>query len=1382
MNKKFSTLMAGLMLASAFSVADAQKVVEKYETSKAYWLGISDENGFDMSQTNSTNQVIAVVSNPKATNYGQLILVNKAELDNICAVKAATWTIAYTQPTDGTAPKFTYVNKATGLTLSLDPNAAGELAFVKGGSSEWLNTPITDNTGAKAALPFETLRSFYEANKAVFIYKGDDKDAVDDAESLFGTEYTNSKDDADNITYIPLYVGVSSKTNVFSYTDADKKVHSAIAVAPVQPMILPLDAKALNSQLGKLDLDVVSDDQKWFNLYFNQDVTDGAETNLFAATKLQAEQVTAKIKEDGSAYNPETDGNVETLTVNTPYVKLLAKDNKSYIVVDTAYHTGTESVGHLPKFTYAKSTYEGTNNVARNEKSFEFAFAYDPFNDRVLIKSHGYYTKKGGTTPQPIDVGADGNPAYTWWGYEKNDKVTLEVENAYVRLAKLASVRELTVAEQAIDDVVNNGIITSTGVLTSDLRDENGVKVTDGKIKWTISGDSWSNYGMATNVKMSQDDLTFTPATIADGLYLIKLHTSGYDRFGNKRNEADGDYLIASLAGNFGYAEQAKNQNYDHMPAAQWLVQKEGTSETAPIKIINREFFDRGDSYGYFGEDGNAIQAFNAGDGRVFFTGGSFANDTLEFIPVSAASKKDSKLGYKYVDEKQASVETYYFNYLSGLAQDKGLNTPSDKDSLVRVDETGDKIALRLIPVVKDDSYGQQLDEKETGVAKLIRNAYYIEAYDNLKFAADGRSRYLSYEPSSKKYVMSLVPEMFFLKENNDIDGTHYYALVSAEAYSAPVKAYENGSYTDKDDVYHVIVDWASSELADLGKTMYPAAYKGMNIASNATEVWSFYELASEGDDKEVDVNGVKIKVANPLTPAQRTNVKMTFYDENGEPIIADGSKAVQLYAYMADKNNPVISLKPVTTKENNKAVYYAMNPDKDLYQQYVLSSWVVKEENGGYTTDRPENEDGVSLIQANVYSSAYASNRLSVDDNTLDLFLTDLNNNNGWNDELRVSAFEAQVNDSPLYRRFNGANGEYGTEANAPLNLKFFRQNNNAEYLFENYASENEYRDGINDKEISFLGVNNAFQFAESETRSYTMFVDTAYVRANTRMPQYLIGIRPEVVLGDTTLCDATTHQHKTPEEALACEHTKINVGFTRAMYLFNAQDSVDVKNYDYQGKAAYGAQGYTRLAFKDAVHANDTLYILNPGVTTEELKACNLKNDKLFAKKIALDNNKHKNVVFQFRLVTDEDNRFLIESEAEENGKAVFNKDLKNVSVAPMRGGWVKIQNGVPVIARFDDFNEAIAQAEIFDVNDEIKYDATANDEIAVEGVTVVAGNGQVTIMGAAGKNVTITNILGKVIASQVIASDNATIAVPAGIVAVAVEGEAAVKAIVK
>lgn len=74
------------------------------------------------------------------------------------------------------------------------------------------------------------------------------------------------------------------------------------------------------------------------------------------------------------------------------------------------------------------------------------------------------------------------------------------------------------------------------------------------------------------------------------------------------------------------------------------------------------------------------------------------------------------------------------------------------------------------------------------------------------------------------------------------------------------------------------------------------------------------------------------------------------------------------------------------------------------------------------------------------------------------------------------------------------------------------------------------------------------------------------------------------------------------------------------------------------------------------------------------------------------------------------------------------------------------------------------------------------TANEGIEVSEVKVIAGNGQITIMGAAGKQVVVSNILGKVVANQTITSDNATIAVPAGIIAVAVEGEAAVKAIVK
>ena len=73
-------------------------------------------------------------------------------------------------------------------------------------------------------------------------------------------------------------------------------------------------------------------------------------------------------------------------------------------------------------------------------------------------------------------------------------------------------------------------------------------------------------------------------------------------------------------------------------------------------------------------------------------------------------------------------------------------------------------------------------------------------------------------------------------------------------------------------------------------------------------------------------------------------------------------------------------------------------------------------------------------------------------------------------------------------------------------------------------------------------------------------------------------------------------------------------------------------------------------------------------------------------------------------------------------------------------------------------------------------------ANEAVTTSSVKVIAGNGVVTVIGAQGKKVAISNVLGQTIANTVIASDNAAINVPAGIVIVAVEGEAAVKAIVK
>ena len=1232
MNKKFSTLMAGLMLASAFSV-NAQTASGKYEDGKYYVLGSWDKSN------GKPGKILSVESDRNAgASFGRLTLTNySAKLE---AVREALWKVTVTQEKLGDTPTYSFVNVATGQVLSVstpkDKNdiiGDNENVMISGGFMEWYNG--LSSTGISVS--GNPMMSYLDKNEVVYL-------------------------DINN-----------NKLLVKRGTPADAN-GSGLKIIPIEAGIVNLTADELNHELimnNKID------DKATFSLSFDRDVTEDAATNLFAATPLRAIPMYKK----NGVYTESSDGTA------TPYVRLYSKDN-GYLVVDTTLHAGSEALKQLPRFAYDdpyKDVVEGGNNVARLPESFNFRFAYDPTENRVLIKAEKYAKKIASTVNdgKPVKVkGADGNEAYTYWPTSAAidaSKVKAEfVSGAYIRLVELSGVRELTVASAVAD--------------------------TD----WSEPDDLEN--GMLTKVTIGTGLMSYVPTTIPTGLYTIQYKGS------NRDEKATDNYYIANLGGAFGYAEQAKNQLFDHMPAAQWYVKQNGDIATAPVTITNREFFDV-EQVDYDGDDvlENAFgdkfqyQAFQAPDGSVFFLGGAFANDTLKFIPVSAESKADSLLGYKHVDEKQASVETYVFNYLHGLSKDNGLNTPSDKDSLVRVDETGEKVAFRLIPVVEHDNYGMQLsaaDVKATGIANLLRNAYYVEAYDNLKFAEDGENRYLRYDENSKKYVMSKTPKAYFLKENNCIDGNHYYALVEA-------------------NVLKTSLSTLKSKAGSL--EFYAPEFAGMSLKED--QVKSYNDIYKEINSKQG---------ANKASEYLENTIFFPL-DKNGQPVVTDASN-VALYAYQADVKGEKVVLRRIS--KGSPVVYAYMNK-----------------------------VSGTTGIDFGAYDTKnYASSRVSVDDNTLDLTNAVLSDK-FTQSEIRVSAFEVAKNDAPLYRRFNGANGEFGTAENAPLNLKFYRFNNDQEYLFENYSSENSYRDGITDKEISFLGVNNAKQFAENETRSYTMYVDTAYVRNNTRMPQYLIGVKPEVVPGDTIWCNATSaHHHDTLADSLACDHTIINAGFTRAMYLFNAQDSVDVKNYDYQGKAAYGAAGYTRLAFKDAVHANDTLYILNPGVTTEQLKATNLKDGSLFADKINLGNNDHKNVVFQFRLIDEDNNRFLIESESDPE------------MIAPMKGGWIKVQNGVPVIARFDTFQEAIRQAEVFDVNDEIKYDAVDNEEIAVEGVSVVAGNGQVTIMGAAGKNVTITNILGKVIASQVIASDNATIAVPAGIVAVAVEGEAAVKAIVK
>ena len=578
---------------------------------------------------------------------------------------------------------------------------------------------------------------------------------------------------------------------------------------------------------------------------------------------------------------------------------------------------------------------------------------------------------------------------------------------------------------------------------------------------------------------------------------------------------------------------------------------------------------------------------------------------------------------------------------------------------------------------------------------------------------------------------------------------------------TAPMyKSGDNFFYLGKDTLEFIPVDAAKTADKYLG-------YKYVSNDELKESVFTFNYLH-------------ELLMDQPINTKFATD-SVVWVDKNGE------SMTFSLERLMDDTYGYTGNLEGVA--ELNRTVYYIKVTDAsklenngrylvydDSRKQYVVSNFknevgyntpaafaassTIKHPTPFFLKENNEVEGGecyYTFVVAKVGASAdkksftlvdgdYASYKVSVDNNTLALVNGVIND--GEAEEVANSAFAVIKDESPLYRRFNNAKlGE--NENDAPNILKFYRVNStNKEYLYEDANSK--YSEGLG---INFLGVE-----GKGDDKNAAMYVDTAYVNRGTRMPQYMLVLNPQIVKADTVWCNATsTHKHETLADSLACPHTTITEGSVTGRYLINLQDSVDAVSTPYTNNFVWN-NNYTRLAFVPAKHVGDTLFILDEAGKT--------------VNKIRLDNNKHKNVVFSFRYVNNSTEDFLIESETEKNGANVKNSALDVVSIAPSNGGWVKIQNGVPVIANMT-YQEAALDAEVF--NTEVTTDApTANETIAAGNVVVAGTNGAVVVKGAEGKSVIVSTILGKVVANEVLTSDNAQITAPAGVVVVSVDGE--------
>ena len=244
---------------------------------------------------------------------------------------------------------------------------------------------------------------------------------------------------------------------------------------------------------------------------------------------------------------------------------------------------------------------------------------------------------------------------------------------------------------------------------------------------------------------------------------------------------------------------------------------------------------------------------------------------------------------------------------------------------------------------------------------------------------------------------------------------------------------------------------------------------------------------------------------------------------------------------------------------------------------------------------------------------------------------------------------------------------------------------------------------------------------------KNNAIFLDTANV-SRPECPRFLLGLR-----------NVDTYEQNS---SIASHNRHL---YTDAAYLVNMIDSVSANPVYMYKNIDQNATKYYRLGFVNARHEGSKLTFDKSGAVYDLSDA-------------ALGANNLNYATFAFRYCDAERENFYIETMYDNNTR-----------------GWLKTINHVLVVT------PEIQEAEVFQAK-KSEGAPTANEEITASSVTVVGGNGIVTIKGAAAKKVTVCNVLGQTLASTVLSSDDATIAVPAGIVVVAVEGEAAVKAVVK
>ena len=425
---------------------------------------------------------------------------------------------------------------------------------------------------------------------------------------------------------------------------------------------------------------------------------------------------------------------------------------------------------------------------------------------------------------------------------------------------------------------------------------------------------------------------------------------------------------------------------------------------------------------------------------------------------------------------------------------------------------------------------------------------------------------------------------------------------------------------------------------------------------------------------------------------------------------------------------------------------YALQNAANDEYLTYEnpqtldILSMICDKDSKSYSTSKDLNA-AYRFILKEKQNGLY--NLVGVSQNTNKSFAMDLNKKlygatTTKQGAVEVEAAYEQVNSNDLFDLQLVAAPEYRLK-NMGDTIRIFRQENEYDQMYENGE---------------FLNLGNKAQLKDMAP---ALYVDTAYVnRGHNSRYQYLLVVNPKYVPEQE--CTIPGHPTVHPDTT----YGRFLVNLVDTAYIAYTKGAIHTNKYINVGEAG---ENFAKLGFVYGFRTGDKLYITDK----------NYKKSGKTSDVIDLSTSAFNTAKFAFQYINpinhESDGSFKIQTGYYDYDAYVANGKRPDVS----NNGYLKNINGVVVVAKGYEAGDK------FDLAAESSA-PVANENINASEVTVIAGEGTVTIMGAADKKVVISNVLGQTIANTVLSSDKAEIAAPAGVVVVAVEGEAAVKAIVK